>query len=186
MWGVLQRPYERWPLRPLLLYKDGAKLFIGKYDELAATGFQFPTPNLDDVPWAQAARAATGFCRKKGFSGGFMNGHQLPGIYGVVCQINVDPAPWARKGEEIAEFNRLVGAIRDKEPFGPQQTGFNIGMGLWQGSISDGPIKQVFAKPLTPAGQLGFADAATFSFQWNNNADLAARGGGDCRTKPPR
>lgn len=70
----------------LFCYRDGAHWFDATDAELAATGFGFPTPRLDDVLWAQAARAAVGFCRGKGFSGGFMNGHQVPGKYGVVCQ----------------------------------------------------------------------------------------------------
>jgi hypothetical protein len=70
----------------LFCYKDGAQWFDATDADLAATGWGFPTPRLDDVLWAQAARAAVGFCRSKGFSGGFMNGHQVPGKYGVVCQ----------------------------------------------------------------------------------------------------
>ena len=67
-------------------YRGGAQGFDASDAELAATGWGFPTPRLDDNAWAQAGRAATGFCRAKGFSGGFMNGHQLPNRYGVVCQ----------------------------------------------------------------------------------------------------
>ena len=39
-----------------------------------------------------------------------------------------------------------------------------------------GPGKQALGKALTPAEQLGFADAAVFSLQWNNNAAFAAVG----------
>lgn len=70
----------------LFCYRDGAKWFDATDAELAATGWGFPTPRLDDVAWAQAMRAATGFCQGKGFDGGFMNGHQAPNKYGVVCQ----------------------------------------------------------------------------------------------------
>ncbi|MGH2584061.1 MAG: trypsin-like serine protease [Dehalococcoidia bacterium] len=70
----------------LFCYRDGAQWFDATDAEIAATGFGFATPKLDDVPWAQAARAAVGFCRGKGFSGGFMNGHHVPGRQGVVCQ----------------------------------------------------------------------------------------------------
>jgi hypothetical protein len=52
--------------------------------EIEATGF--PLGDLNQVPWAQAARAATNFCNMKGFPAGFMTGHQVPGKYGVVCQ----------------------------------------------------------------------------------------------------
>lgn len=70
----------------LFCYRDGAQWFDATDAQLAATGFGFATPKLDDVPWAQAARAAVGFCRSKGFSGGFMTGHHVPGFAGVVCQ----------------------------------------------------------------------------------------------------
>lgn len=70
----------------LFCYKDGAQWFDASGAELAATGWGFATPKLDDVQWSQAMRAATGFCRGKGMSGGFMNGHQVPDKYGVVCQ----------------------------------------------------------------------------------------------------
>lgn len=70
----------------LYCYAGPAQWFDASDAELAATGFGFATPKLDDVPWQQAMRAATGFCIGKGFSGGFMNGHQAPNRYGVVCQ----------------------------------------------------------------------------------------------------
>jgi Trypsin len=70
----------------IFCYKDGAQWFDANDTELAATGFGFSAPNLDDVAWAQADRAAVGYCRGKGFSGGFMNGQHVPGKYGVVCQ----------------------------------------------------------------------------------------------------
>lgn len=85
-------------------------------------------------------------------------------------------SPKARKGRAIADANPLVAAIRASEPDGPQRDGFDIGMGVWEGNTLDGPGKQAFAKSLTPDEQVGFADAATFSFQWNNNTDLAATG----------
>ena len=84
--------------------------------------------------------------------------------------------PEAARGRAIADANPLVAAIRASEPEGPQREGFDIGMGMWQGNLVDGPGKQAFAKSLTPAEQAGFADAAAFSAQWNSYADLAARG----------
>lgn len=68
----------------LFCYRGGAKWFDATDAEIAATNWTFA--HVDNVGWAQAARAATGFCRNKGFSGGFMNGHQVPGKFGVVCQ----------------------------------------------------------------------------------------------------
>ncbi|HEY5723767.1 MAG TPA: hypothetical protein VIT45_15755 [Allosphingosinicella sp.] len=80
----------------LFCYGDGARWFDATDAELAATGFGFATPRLDDVPWAQAMRAAYGYCQGKGYLGGFMNGHQAPNAYGVVCE---DPTakPLGRK-----------------------------------------------------------------------------------------
>lgn len=70
----------------LVCYKDGAQYFDATDKNLADTSFGFPVPRLDDNLYAQAARAATGFCRGKGFSGGFLTGNQGPNQYGVVCQ----------------------------------------------------------------------------------------------------
>lgn len=87
----------------LFCYRGAAKWFDATDAELAATGWGFATPKLDDVQWAQAMRAATGFCQAKGFEGGFMNGHQAPNKYGVVCQKGsglaqaterLTPVPW--------------------------------------------------------------------------------------------
>ena len=82
----------------------------------------------------------------------------------------------AAKGRAIADVNPLVAALRDAEPEGPMRTGFDIGMGAWLGHTADGPGKQALGRALTPAEQLGFADAAVFSVQWNNNAGFAAVG----------
>lgn len=70
----------------LFCYRGGAQWFDATDAQVAATGWGFPTPRLDDNAWAQAGRAAVGFCRARGFSGGFMNGHQVPGRFGIVCQ----------------------------------------------------------------------------------------------------
>jgi hypothetical protein len=45
-------------------------------------------------------RAATGFCQGKGFDGGFMNGHQMPNKYGVVCQKATAIVPAAAPPEQ--------------------------------------------------------------------------------------
>jgi hypothetical protein len=84
--------------------------------------------------------------------------------------------PRAAKGRAIADANALVAALRATQPEGPQRLGFDSGMGVWQGHTADGPGKQAFGRSLTPEEQIGFADAAAFSLQWNNNVELAARG----------
>lgn len=70
----------------LFCYRGGANWFDASDADIAATGFGFNTANGDTTPWAQAARAATNFCRTKGFAGGFMNGQHVPNKSGVVCQ----------------------------------------------------------------------------------------------------
>jgi hypothetical protein len=49
-------------------------------------------------------------------------------------------------------------------------------MGAWLGHTGDGAGKQALGKALTASEQLGYADAAVFSLQWNNNAEFAAKG----------
>ena len=57
----------------------------------------------------------------------------------------------------------------------------------WNGSVAwayrGRRRQQALGKALTPAEQLGFADAAVFSLQWNNNTDFAARGAAIASTK---
>lgn len=74
----------------LYCYRDGARWFDATTAEIAATGWGWASGDMDTEPWAQGARAATGFCRGKGYSGGFMNGQidRGAGLYGVVCQGN--------------------------------------------------------------------------------------------------
>jgi hypothetical protein len=68
----------------LICYGSPAIFIDATTREIEATGF--PLGDLNQVAWAQAARAATNFCNSKGFPAGFMTGHQVPGKYGVVCQ----------------------------------------------------------------------------------------------------
>lgn len=72
----------------LICYGAPALFIDATTREIQATGF--PLGDLNEVPWAQAARAATNFCGMKGFAAGFMTGHQVPGKYGVVCQRRLD------------------------------------------------------------------------------------------------
>lgn len=46
---------------------------------------QWRFPDINTVPWAQAARLATDVCINRGFAGGFFTGHQLPGRRQVVA-----------------------------------------------------------------------------------------------------
>ena len=49
-------------------YKDGARWFDATTAEIAATGWGWTSGDMDTEPWAQGARAATEFCRAKGFA----------------------------------------------------------------------------------------------------------------------
>jgi len=66
-----------------------AKWFDATPADLQAAGW--PLSNLDTVGWAEAARAASAVCLRKGFDSGFMTGYQLPGKFGVVCQAKTSP-----------------------------------------------------------------------------------------------
>ena len=68
----------------LMCYGFPAQWFDASVAEINATGW--PLGDLNSVGWAQAARAATTYCERKGFVAGFMTGHQIPDKYGVVCQ----------------------------------------------------------------------------------------------------
>lgn len=52
--------------------------------ELASTGW--PIGAVDTVGFAQALRAAHGYCTSRGFATGFLDGNQDAEHYGVVCQ----------------------------------------------------------------------------------------------------
>src|SRR4051794_3566190 len=53
----------------------------------------WPVSNTNATGWAQAGRAAQGFCGVRGFVGGFLNGHQRDDRKGVICVRAVD-AQW--------------------------------------------------------------------------------------------
>jgi hypothetical protein len=61
----------------------GAQWFDATRVEIVESGWDFSDTN--EVGWAQAGRAAQGLCQKRGFVGGFFNGHQTPPKYGLVC-----------------------------------------------------------------------------------------------------
>ena len=66
----------------LFCYRGGAQHF----DAIGSSELRIGHAPLDEIQWAQLARAATTFCRNKGFGGGFMVGNQTAETYGVVCQ----------------------------------------------------------------------------------------------------
>jgi hypothetical protein len=101
----------------------------------------------------------------------------MPGLPGNMPIM--DPSlhdAYAAKGRTIADSNPLVAALRAGEPDGPQRIGFDIGMALWDGNTADGPGKTSYKQALPSVERMGFEDAAAFSFAWNNNTELAAKG----------
>ena len=62
---------------------NDAQSFDATTGQLADTGW--PVGDTDSTLWAQAGRAAQGFCGERGFAGGFLNGHQLANRRGVIC-----------------------------------------------------------------------------------------------------
>jgi hypothetical protein len=183
----------------LFCYRGGAQWFDATDTEIAATGWGFPTPRLDDNQWAQSARAATDYCRAKGFSGGFMNGHQVSGRYGIVCQKDVKtikaqgrvklppggPPPidiyaLNRRGAEIANSDPDAGPLRDQ--YGPAPAplrfGFEVGLAAAEGHTMPGPGKQAIRDQLSITEQRGYDAAVAFSLERNRKkiTDLAPRG----------
>ena len=67
----------------ICLQSDVAHWFDATLTDLRNSGEGFA--DINNVPWAKAARAATNICVGKRFSGGFFTGHQLNGKQGVVC-----------------------------------------------------------------------------------------------------
>jgi len=65
------------------LNSDVAQWFDAPQSEL--DGSLYPFQDINTVPWAYAARAATNICLNRHFAGGFFTGHQLGGNHGVVC-----------------------------------------------------------------------------------------------------
>jgi hypothetical protein len=61
---------------------DVAEAFDASDQELADSSEGFP--DINQVHWAQASRAATNIGRARGYAGGFFSGHRVPGKIGVV------------------------------------------------------------------------------------------------------
>ncbi len=81
----------------------------------------------------------------------------------------------AAAGEVKTNADPLASAIRDRQP-AAARTGFHIGMAVMAEHTLWGPGAQSIKDGLDPAEQVGFALAAEYCLQRNNNADFAARG----------
>jgi hypothetical protein len=93
-----------------------------------------------------------------------------PSVSGMTSD---DPAV---KGEALTNADPLAAALRDTEPQGESRRGFYIGMATMDKHTLWGPGAQAIKDSLSPHGQLGFAAAAAYCLQRNNNADTASRG----------
>lgn len=101
--GVLNG-HQRGPMRGVTCVDAGNARFIdATLAQLDATGFPV-AGNLDNVAWAQAARAANEFCKARGYLSGWMNGHQGGVMRGVVC---VDSARASFIDATLADFRAV-------------------------------------------------------------------------------
>jgi|SRR5215207_4214468 len=67
----------------ILCVPTTAGFFDATDEEVRATGWDFT--DINAANWAQVARAATGFCTTRGYTGGFFTGHQLHGRREIIC-----------------------------------------------------------------------------------------------------
>jgi hypothetical protein len=90
----------------------------------------------------------------------------------------------AAKGRLIANAEPLFAALREREPEGPSRRGFDIGIAAAEGHTLPGPGKDKIRDGLSPAEQIGFATAVSFTLERNNNVDFATRGAAIARVNP--
>ncbi|MGH8637238.1 MAG: hypothetical protein ACREUZ_08915, partial [Burkholderiales bacterium] len=57
---------------------EAALVSVFDIDDRTVQENQWHFDDINTVPWARAARLATGVCTARGFAGGFFTGHQLP------------------------------------------------------------------------------------------------------------
>src|SRR5438132_828755 len=88
----------------------------------------------------------------------------------------IDLNALAAKGEAIANQDPLATELRNRQPEGSRQKGFDIGMAAAEGQTLPGPGKQRIHDSLSSEEQRGFEMAVAFSLDRNRNTDLAARG----------
>jgi hypothetical protein len=82
----------------------------------------------------------------------------------------------AAAGESLVSADALAAALCGGQPAGAARRGFYVGMAAMNGHTLWGPGAQSIKDSLDPAGQIGFAEAAAYCLQRNNNSDVARRG----------
>jgi hypothetical protein len=90
----------------------------------------------------------------------------------------------AAKGESIANADPLAVELRNREPAGPSRRGFDIGMAAAEGQTAPGPGKQAIHDSLSPAEQIGFRSAVSFSLERNRNLVWATKGAAIAKVDP--
>ena len=90
----------------------------------------------------------------------------------------------ASKGQAIASGDPLAVELRQQQPDGPAQLGFDIGMAAAEGQTVPGPGKQRIRDSLRATEQPGFDAAVRFSLDRNRNAKFAAVGAAIAETDP--
>ena len=82
----------------------------------------------------------------------------------------------AKKGEALANQDRLATALRNLQPEGPVRRGFDIGMAAAEGHTQDGDGKRRIKASLPPDEQQGFTTAVTYTLIRNRNPKEVAVG----------
>ena len=83
---------------------------------------------------------------------------------------------FAAAGQALADEDPLLSELRERQPTGAFQRGFDIGTGASAGQTEWGPGKQRMLDSLKPDEQEGFKIAVSFALDRNRNADFAAAG----------
>jgi hypothetical protein len=70
----------------LLCSNANAKYYVAKASDFSSTGWSMG--DVDTTSWAQAGRAANGYCTARGFVSGYLNGQENRSnrTYGVICE----------------------------------------------------------------------------------------------------
>jgi hypothetical protein len=82
----------------------------------------------------------------------------------------------ADKGATMVNEDPLAMALRDKEPQGPSQRGFNIAFGADGEGTAPGPGKDKLRNSLAPEEQGGFDTAVSYFIMRNSNFEFATKG----------
>lgn len=97
------------------------------------------------------------------------------GGYAAASPSNLDLEKARAKGETLAAGDDALDLLRSRTPH-PDRRGFEVGLGIWEGSTAPGPGKQRYHDALISAEQRGFDLAAAYSLSRNKYAALVKVG----------